>query len=186
MRTYTFTHLDGVVDRVHALFDGWAEAETFSPVLNADGIEVLRLAVHEWVANLVQHAAFPCGPRIDLTVGVEGDGVRCVLTDSSAGFDMATQIERQKSILDAPAPSERGRGLLMLITSTEDLSYAPAGPTGPQRLSFVVHNPGDDFFAVLFRPEDLATDPAFARSMDADRPQVSVRAARPAHRVGRR
>ncbi len=165
MPTYAFTDLDRVTDQVHALLDGWTTGGAFSSALGADGVEVLRLAVHEWIANLVQHAHFPDGPRIELAVAVEGDGVRCELVDTSAGFDLATQLEHQQSILDAPAPSERGRGLLMLITSTDDLTYAPAGPAGPQRLTFVVRNPGEDFFAALFRPEDLATDPSFARSI---------------------
>ena len=165
MPTYVFSDLDRVTDQIHTLFDGWVEDGTFASVLSADGVEVLRLAVHEWVANLVQHAHFPDGPQIDLAVEAEGDGVRCVLVDTSVGFDLATQIERQQSILDAPAPSERGRGLLMLVTSTDDLTYAPAGVTGPQRLAFLVRNPGEDFFAALFRPEDLATDPAFVQSM---------------------
>ena len=167
MPTYAFTDLDRVTDQIHALFDGWVVAGAFSSVLCADGVEVLRLAVHEWVANLVQHAHFPDAPRIELAVAVEDDGVRCRLVDSSAGFDLATQLKRQRLILEAPAPSERGRGLLMLITSTADLTYAPAGPGGPQRLTFVVRDPGEDFFKALFRPEDLATDPTFARSIDS-------------------
>ena len=162
---HSFTRLDQVTDQVHALFDAWAEAGTFASVLGEDGIEVLRLAVHEWIANLVQHATFPGPPHIELAVEIDGDGVRCTIEDSSVGFDLATQIERQQTILDAPAPSERGRGLLMLVTSTDDLSYRAASATTRQRVSFVVHNPGEDFFAALFRPEDLAADPSFARSM---------------------
>ena len=163
---HVFTDLDAVTDQVHALFDGWAEAGTFSTALGADGIDVMRLAVHEWVANLVQHAAFPDGDvEITLETGVEGDGVRCALEDSSCGFDLAGQIEHQRSIMDAPAPSERGRGLLMLVTSTDDLTYRPAADGLRQRITFVVRNPGADFFASLFRPEDLAEDPSFARSM---------------------
>ena len=165
MPTHAFTDLDAVTDQVHDLFDGWSRDAAFAPALGPDGVEVLRLAVHEWVANLVQHATFPSGARIEMTVEPEGDAVRCVLVDSSVGFDLATQIEHQQSVMDAPAPSERGRGLLMLVTSTDDLSYAPAGPTGPQRLGFLVRDPGEDFFASLFRPEDLAQDPTFARSM---------------------
>lgn len=162
---HAFTNLQTVTDEVHALFDGWAQAGTFASALGADGIEVMRLAVHEWIANLVQHATFPGSVEITLAVGVEGDGVCCAIEDSSAGFDLPTQIEHQRSIMDAPAPSERGRGLLMLVTSTEDLTYRPAGDGQRQRITFQVHNPGDAFFAAFFRPEDLATDPTFAQSM---------------------
>ena len=166
MPTFVFQDLDRVTDQIHDAFDAWTADRSFAPVLGRDGVEVLRLAVHEWVANLVQHAHFPDGVRIELDVRAEGDGVRCVLVDTSVGFDLATQIEHQQAILDAPAPSERGRGLLMLVTSTDDLTYAPAGPDGPQRLAFLVRDPGEDFFASLFRPEDLAAEPAFARSIE--------------------
>ena len=162
---HVFRDLDAVTDQVHALFDGWAEDGTFESALGEDGIDVMRLAVHEWVANLVQHAHFPDGVEISLEAAAEGDGVRCVIEDSSGGFDLAGQIEHQRSVLDAPAPSERGRGLLMLVTSTDALTYRPAGDGLRQRVAFVVRDPGEDFFAALFRPEDLATDPAFARSI---------------------
>ena len=162
---HAFSCLDTITDEVHALFDGWAADRTFATVLGEDGIEVLRLAVHEWIANLVQHATFPGEAVVTLAIGVEGDGVRCAIEDTSAGFDLLGQVEAQKSVMDAPAPSERGRGLLMLISSTTDLTYRPAAGGDRQRISFRVLNPGQDFFASLFRPEDLAADPTFARSM---------------------
>ncbi len=167
---HVFTELDAVTDQVHALFDGWVHAGTFATALGAEGVDVLRLAVHEWVANLVQHARFPNGVEITLEAWAQGDGVRCAIEDTSRGFDLAGQIERQRSVMDAPAPSERGRGLLMLVSSTTDLAYRPAGGGLRQRIEFVVHNPGADFFAALFRPEDLATDPTFARSMGDGQP----------------
>ena len=162
---HVFTDLDAVTDQVHALFDGWAHAGTFATALGTDGADVMRLAVHEWVANLVQHARFPGDVEITLEARAEGDGVRCAIEDTSRGFDLAGQIERQRSVMDAPAPSERGRGLLMLVSSTSGLAYRPAGDGVRQRIEFVVRDPGADFFAALFRPEDLAADPSLARSM---------------------
>ncbi len=162
---HVFTSLDTVTDQVHALFDGWVRAGTFGTALGADGVEVMRLAVHEWIANLVQHATFPSGVEIVLAVEVEDDGVRCAVEDSSSGFDLMTQIERQQSVMEAPAPSERGRGLLMLITSISDLTYRPAAQGQCQRITFQIQDPGEEFFAALFRPEDLAADPTFAQSM---------------------
>ena len=159
MPTHAFTDLDTAVDELHALFDRWARQGTFEAVLGIDGLAVLELAVHEWVANLVQHAAFPRGVRIEMTVSVEGDAVRCVVTDTSAGFDMAAQVERQRAVLTGPGPSERGRGLLMMIQSTDDLAFRPADG-GPQTVSFLVRDPGDDLFEGLFRADDLAYDPA--------------------------
>ena len=165
MPTHAFSDLDHVIDEVHALFDAWTEAGTFDGALSEAGLEVMRLAVHEWIANLVQHAVFPDETRIELSVGVETDGVRCRIADSSCGFDFVGQIERQQAVFEAPAPSERGRGLLMLVTSTDDLGFVAAGPNRRQAVSFVVRDPDSAFFADLYRPEDLADDPSLARSL---------------------
>ena len=155
MASYRFCDLDHVIDEVHALFDAWAAAGTFGPVLGPEGVEVLRLAVHEWVANLVQHAAFPGEAEVRIEVRVEGDAVRCAVEDTSAGFDFARQLERQRSLLDAPAPSERGRGLLMLVTCAEDLEFRPAAPEAPQRVAFALRDPAGGDLGPLFRREDL-------------------------------
>ena len=159
MSTHRYTDLDAVVDEIHRLLDAWEQDGSLSPALDANGEIVLRLAVHEWIANLVQHAAF--GEReteITLRVDVLRDAVDVAIEDTSSGFDLLGQLEAQESVLRAPAPSERGRGLLMLITCTEDLDYTPAGD-GRQRLSFRLRNPTDAVFAGLFRPEDAHYDP---------------------------
>ena len=156
MRTHTFRHLGSVVDELHELFDGWTENGALRPALNGDGEIVLRLAVHEWIANLVQHAAFTePEAEIRLTIDVDHDSVHVVMEDTSGGFDLLGQIQEQSAIMDAPAPSERGRGLLMLITCTEALDYRPASHNR-QRLSFRLANPGGAVFADLFRPADFA------------------------------
>ena len=155
MSTHRFTNLRSVTDDVHALFDAWADSGRLSSALDEDGEIVLRLAVHEWIANIVQHAYFrDATPEIRLSVEVAGDAAQVVLEDNSAGFDLMRQVEQQQAILDAPAPSERGRGLLMLITCTQNLDYRPARQ-GLQRLSFSVRNPDSSVFEGLFRPEDL-------------------------------
>lgn len=164
--SHHFTDLERVTDDVHALFDAWAAAGRFADVLGPEGADVLRLAVHEWVANLVQHASFPDGARISLDVEATGAAVRVAIEDSSAGFDFGRQLERQREILDAPAPSERGRGLLMLVTCAEDLAFRPAADGVAQRIAFSVRPPGDALFAPFFRDEDLATAPPPAYAGD--------------------
>lgn len=159
---HTFTDLDAVTDGVHALFDGWDADGTMARALDPTGALVARLAVHEWIANLVQHAYFRRAPRIALTAEFLPDGLRCIIEDTSEGFDFAQQLGTQRTLLAAPAPSERGRGLLMLITCTEDISFQPAGPAQSQCVGFTVRPPHDDVsFASLFRVGDLAPDDAF-------------------------
>lgn len=160
MSRHLFRDLSTVIDSVHALVDGWVAAGTLAPALDADSAEVLRLALHEWIANLVQHATFPRGVEIALEVEPGPESVFCAVEDTSAGFDFAGQIDRQQAILDAPAPSERGRGLLMLMTCTDDLSFVTAADGRRQRISFHVrHATAAPLLASLFRPEDLSSEP---------------------------
>jgi serine/threonine-protein kinase RsbW len=171
MPLYHFNRLDHAIDEVHALFDAWAENGDLDASLDEDGASVLRLAVHEWIANLVQHAAFPGGPEITLEIQPEAQTVQCSIEDSSVGFDFAGQVEQQHAILDAPAPSERGRGLLMLITCTEALAFQPATPGVRQRIAFRVRTgTGAALFEPLFRDEDLAADFTLIGTLPPDAP----------------
>ena len=132
-----FSGLDGAVDVLHARFDAWEVEGAFAASLDHFGRQVLRLAVHEWLANIIQHASFGRRrPDILLELTCQEEGVRCVIEDNSAGFDFQGQLATQERIVGGAVPSERGRGLLMLIACTDDLAYATAG--GRQRLSFRV------------------------------------------------
>ena len=64
MPTTAFTDLDRAVDRLHAICDGWTDDGPIAHLLGADGMHVLRLTLHEWVANLVQHASFAAEAEI--------------------------------------------------------------------------------------------------------------------------
>ncbi len=165
MATFEFQDLDQVIDQVHALFDEWAEGGEFKDALDPEGLDVLRLAVHEWLANLVQHARFEGTPSIMLHVEMDADVVHCSIDDSSHGFDFAGQLETQKAVLDAPAPSERGRGLLMLVTCTEELDFRPRSGDVPQHIEFSVRRSTASFLSALFRPEDLEDDFELAKEM---------------------
>ncbi len=160
MSRHTFHDLNTVVDELHALVDDWAQAGAFEPDVDADGMEVLRLVLHEWVANLVQHAVFPGAVEIALDVEREPGGAMCTLEDSSAGFDFLAQLDQQRSVLDGPGPSERGRGLLMLVTCTEDLGFVAASGGTRQRITFHVRPPvpAHTVLSGLFRPDDLLGD----------------------------
>lgn len=158
MARYRYSDLDRVVDDVHATFDAWAAQDAFRSVLGDSGLDVLRLAVHEWVANLVQHASFPGTAEIRMEVTVRSDAVRCVVEDTSAGFDFADQVERQQLVLNAATPSERGRGLLMLVMCAEDLDFRPAAPGVDQRIAFALRKPVGGDLAPLFHRDDVAGD----------------------------
>ena len=136
---YQFCNLDTVVDEVHALFEAWEGDGTLAPPLDDFSLQVMKMAVHEWIANLVQHADFEVGaPQIAFAVTPNGQRVQCVIEDNSAGFNFEQQVERQQAHVQSG--SDRGRGLLMMIACTEDLQYAPPPATQSadrrQRLEF--------------------------------------------------
>ena len=54
----SFKELDGVIDDLHKTLDRWELDGAFTPDLEPDTIQLVKLAIHEWVANLVQHADF--------------------------------------------------------------------------------------------------------------------------------
>lgn len=172
---HRFDDLTTVVDEVHALFARLASADAHALDMDPFGLQVLKLAVHEWIANLVQHADFRnCTPEIMLSLLPEGRRVRCIIEDNSSGFDFGAQIEKQRTALaTTTVPPERGRGLLIMIACTENLSYrrhasANVGGDGQphfmHRLEFWVapYESGDYGPVNLFfedgRPPDTAAD----------------------------
>lgn len=141
MREHSFHDLDRVIDEVHSLFVGWINSGIYAGTMDEFGLEVMKLAVHEWMANLVQHAVFSAtGTEIKLWIEKVDRGLRCTVEDNSDGFDFHAQIDTQTEVMEAPEPSERGRGLLMMIACTEDLTYETA-ENGKQRLEFTVCPP---------------------------------------------
>jgi len=158
-----YDDLATAVDGVHGIFSAW-EGDPRAP-LDPFSREVLKLAIHEWVANLVQHADFGGHtPAIRITLfDEEAPRLRCVIEDNSCGFDFQHQLVVQEFTLEAsPEPPDRGRGLLMMIACTENISYRPvldaggdgAGPPAWQRLEFWISPQAGADFA----PADAAFD----------------------------
>lgn len=143
MREHTFHDIDHVIDEVHDLFDGWVRESTSDGTVEKYGLLIMKLAVHEWIANLVQHAVFEVDPpTIRLAISLRDSGLHCLVEDNSEGFDFQSQIKEQTQLLNKPVPSERGRGLLMMLACTEDFVYE-TNSEGLQHLEFVVRPPVD-------------------------------------------
>lgn len=161
MREHTFHDIDHVIDEVHDLFDDWVQSSTSDSALERYGLLVMKLAVHEWIANLVQYAAFKTQPPlIRLVISQRSSGLHCLVEDNSEGFDFQAQIVEQARILNKPEPSERGRGLLMMLACTEEFVYETNGD-GLQHLEFVVRPPVDSSDMPSFSPSaDQAFDQA--------------------------
>ncbi len=142
--TLCFDDLDVVIEQTHVRLSELMEA---SPD-HVTALLHVQLAVHEWLANLVQHADFkPQQIRIEVEIVYEGDGFRCTISDSSSGFDVDEQVELRRTHL--AALPERGMGLLMVFACATDLVYAreQQGNT----LSFrVLDDGGDRCLAIPF------------------------------------
>lgn len=150
---YRFTNLGTLTDEVHALFDEWVAAAFERDPASDEALTLLRLklAVHEWMANLVQHARFGARPPVvTLTVSPLDDGdVECVIEDNSEGFDLDATLDARRDALHALP--ERGMGLLMLQACSKNLSYSASKTPPGHRLAFIVADPDDDVFLdVLF------------------------------------
>jgi serine/threonine-protein kinase RsbW len=145
---YRFQSLDTLIEEVHDLFDRWEHTEHRPPSVSIRTMYLVKLAVHEWVANLVQHASFDGGtPRVHLRIGTDGGDVRCMIADNSSGFDLQAYFDQAPSALQAFP--ERGTGLLILQSCTEELSYERA-PDGFNRLSFRVSADQDSWLSIQF------------------------------------
>lgn len=144
----TFNHLDAVIDELHGLFDEWERDGAFLSHLDPDTMQLFRLAVHEWFANLVQYADFGGRkPVVTLDVVPNGKRIRCIIEDNSEGFPLSERLIAQKIALK-PFP-ERGMGLLMLNAATEYLEYS-ATNNGRQRLEFTVSADADPCLNIPF------------------------------------
>ncbi len=137
---FQFSDLDTVIAEVHPLLEAW-HREAALASLEDVRLHRMKLVVHEWLANLVQHADFGGrAPRIELALVLEDDDVRCVIEDNSNGFDFGRQLAEQRAKLEAEAFAERGRGLLIMLDGTDDLRYFPlpttaAGSDAPSEAS---------------------------------------------------
>lgn len=120
--THRFSDPDTLIDRVHALFEQWEAEHTFAYLLDAAALHRLKLAVHEWLANLIQHADFrDRTPTVAITLRPGHTQIACIIEDNSEGFDLDGHLSARREVLDAFP--ERGMGLLMIKSCTDNLSY---------------------------------------------------------------
>lgn len=145
---HRFREPDSLIDRVHALFEQWETDGTFEPLLDAITLQRLKLAVHEWLANLMQHADFQGRtPDVELRLHTEGKYVHCMIEDNSEGFDLDGHLSARREVLDAFP--ERGMGLLMIKSCTENLAYRQLGHAR-HRLEFSVSADQDPWLNIPF------------------------------------
>lgn len=146
--THRFSDPDTLIDRVHAVFEALENDGSLPGWLDVRTVHRLKLAVHEWLANLIQHADFEDRrPDISVTMKPGIGGVECVIEDNSEGFDLNGHLNAHKDIIHAFP--DRGMGLLMIKACSEHLSYTDLGSTR-HRLQFVVSSEQDPWLNIPF------------------------------------
>lgn len=118
-----FLDLYEAVEGVQEHFQQQLEAPSTNGT--ADALCRLKLAVHEWMANLVRHASFGGRtPEVRVRIWRQGAHFRCIIEDNSDGFDLTTQLQQRAEISAAAAAlPEGGMGLLLLKASTDHAEY---------------------------------------------------------------
>ncbi len=133
--SYESPSISRIMDHVHSVFDA-VKRPSNAAMLSADCWHISKLLVHEWVANLVQHAQFGNRkPEIVINFEPAGNSIRYVIEDNSMGFDLAAYLQSHNQVSE-PLP-ERGMGLLILSSCSEEIVYRRVSNT-KNRLEFVL------------------------------------------------
>ena len=122
--TRRFSDLELAIDDTHALFAEWIDAA--DAAANARTLHHACLVLHEWLANLVQHADFQGRtPEVAIRLFPSPNKIRCVVVDNSKGFELEHRLEMQTTNA-LPFP-ERATVLRFIDARTDSISYHRIG-----------------------------------------------------------
>jgi len=142
-----FRDLETIIDEVHGLFEGWESNHDPKSKFSLETLNVAKLAVHEWLANILQHADFKDRvPELGLHISPCGERLYCVIQDNSEGFDVDGYYDKHHKI--TVVLPDRGMGLLLLRSCTEELKYERQ--EGRQQLMFYVTASEDSYLEIPF------------------------------------
>ena len=145
--TRTYTDLDRAIDEVRSLSDEWI-ASRQNGVPDDEAIHCACLVLHEWIANLHQHAHFRDDPpTVKVRLSCEDRHIFCTVSDNSEGFELDAHLPTEDD--DLESLPERGMGLRIIKSCTDDFSYAPA-EDGLYRFEFIIPSDHDPWLNTLF------------------------------------
>ncbi|NND71675.1 MAG: hypothetical protein HKN43_08850 [Rhodothermales bacterium] len=124
-----------MVDEVHEYIQKWEVDNGYS-----DKVLLLRIALQEWISNLLLHADFGDRPiEVILDTWVDGELIKCSIEDNSVGFDLEGE-NSDPTIVEHDG--DRGRGLWMMRqVASEGLSYEPIGKSRHKLTLSIGDNP---------------------------------------------
>jgi len=146
--TRTYTDLNRALDEVRSVLQEWSAAQDPAGGPKAETVRYTQLVLHEWIANLLQHADF-CdrSPTIEIRIRSERRHIICSVTDNSEGFDFAARLpDKEERMDDLP---ERGMGLRIINACTDSLSYTST-EAGRYRFEFSIPADHDPWLSMLF------------------------------------
>lgn len=124
--TYRIDGRSHLVEGVHALCDEWEREGWWDGLLGGEGRARLRLVLHEWAANLVQHARFERPIIVNLTVCPHRNRLFVVVEDNTDGFDYDAQVRESIEEIAVTMP-DRGMGLALVRACAESVHYERRG-----------------------------------------------------------
>jgi serine/threonine-protein kinase RsbW len=148
--TKRYSNLERAIDEVRVLLDRWSDRQggAGEPVPDPQALRYAQLILHEWLANLLQHARFEeRAPDVRIRVRTDGAGLTGWVTDNSTGFDLAERLRQQQS--RSPSLPERGMGLRIIRACAADFSYR-RGDNGRYRFTFSIPADHDPWLSTLF------------------------------------
>jgi len=146
--TREYTDLDRALDEVRSVLDEWSTAQETTAAPRAETIRYTQLVLHEWIANLLQHADFHNRtPTVEIRLQTEDRHVICAVLDNSEGFNLADRLPTKEEMMD-DLP-ERGMGLRIINACTDSLSYTST-EAGRHRFEFTIPADHDPWLSMLF------------------------------------
>lgn len=143
-----YTDLNRALDEVRSILEEWSASLEEKSAPDAETVRYTQLVLHEWIANLLQHADFrDRPPTVEIRLGTENRHIICTVTDNSEGFDLAEQLPTQEEMMD-DLP-ERGMGLRIINACTDSLSYTST-EAGRHRFEFSIPADHDPWLSMLF------------------------------------
>jgi serine/threonine-protein kinase RsbW len=147
--TERYTDLERAIDEVRVLLDRWSDERlrTGRPPPDPQSLRYAQLILHEWLANLLQHARFPDVPVVEVRVEAQDRCVCGMVVDNSTGFDISSHLNDQRE--SSESLPERGMGLRIISACSDDFSYAE-GDNGQYRFEFSIPADHDPWLSTLF------------------------------------
>ena len=98
------------------------------PLISLEEEGDLCLVMSELLYNAVIHGnKQDVDKMVKLCVGIDGNLVRCVVSDEGLGFDYASFLDKFKNIENIILESEHGRGVWLAVSLSDELTFNSIG-----------------------------------------------------------